>query len=742
MKIVNIIVYLLFPLGLFAQQIEGKVTNIKNEGITGASVFWLDSKKGVICGNDGSFTIDFDKNFNAKLIASFVGHRPDTLNITNQKYIKFKLTEIKSLKEVTIIEEKDGIILSNLTPIKTEIITQTELKKAACCDLAGCFETQLTVQPQTSNVITNSKELRILGLSGVYNQLLVDGLPLIQGLTYTYGISGIPGTLVENIFVSKGANSVLQGYESISGQINVITKDPATTDKLLLNFYMNSFFEKQLNANYAFKKGKWKNITAIQTVQPANKIDNDKDNFLDLPLLTRYLLFNKLTYGKETDWGWYTRIALRVLNEERTGGQYNFNADTDKGNTSIYGQSVSFNQPELYLKTSYRMNNQHNFVLLANTFLHHQNSFFGTTSYKAKQQNLYGNVQYEWSYTKSHTLKTGVSFRHLNLNENILFTDSTLYRTYDGNYKRVENIPGIFAENSMTFFNNKLTWISGLRSDEHNQFGNTLTPRTMLKYDLNSNTVFRANIGTGWRTVNLFSENIGLLVSSRNIIFSENLLPERALNYGVNMVQKFQVKNISGYFTSDFYRTEFQNQIFPDYDSDPTKAYIKNFTGTSISNGFQAELNLKIIKRIEFKTGYNFLDVYRIENDKKVLLPFNSRHKFLWTLSFKPISKKISIDINTHWYGQQRLPDTKSNPVEFQRPDYSQSFTIYNVQFTYNLKKLELYAGCENVFNFRQAQPIISWQNPYSPYFDTSSVWGPTRGRELYCGVRFKLASN
>ena len=727
---------------MFSQQIEGKVTNIKNEGITGASVYWLETKQGVICSNDGSFIIDFNNNSNKKLIASFVGFEPDTLLIINQKYITFKLNETKTLKEVTITEEKDGIILSNLTTIKTENITQTELKKAACCDLAGCFETQLTVQPQTSNVITNSKELRILGLSGVYNQVLIDGLPLIQGLTYTYGISGIPGTLVENIFVSKGANSVLQGYESISGQINVITKDPASSEKLLLNVYMNSFFEKQINANYTFKKGKWKNITAIQTVLPANKIDNDKDNFLDLPLLTRYLIFNKLTYGRETDWGWYGKIALRFLNEERMGGQLAFNAANDKGNTNIYGQTVNFNQPEAYIKTGYRMNDKHNFVIFFNTLLHQQNSFFGTTSYNAKQQNLYGNFQYEWSYTKAHTLKTGLSFRHVNINENILFTDNSAYRTYNGNYVRKENIPGIFTENSMTFFNNKLTWLSGIRSDVHNQFGNTVTPRTMIKYDLNSTTVFRANIGTGWRTVNLFSENIGLLVSSRDIVFSENLLPERALNYGVNLVKKFEINKISGYFTSDCYRTEFQNQIFPDYDSAPTKAYIKNFTGTSVSNGFQAELNLKLVKRIEFKTGYNFLDVYRIENDKKVLLPFNSRHKLMWTLSFKPINKKISIDINTHWYGKQRLPDTKSNPIEFQRPDYSQSFTIYNMQVTYNLKKLELYAGCENIFNFRQAQPIISWQNPYSPYFDTSSVWGPTRGRELYCGIRFKLDKN
>lgn len=739
MKKYIIIVYLLFPLGLLAQQISGIVTNTKNEAIPGASVYWLDTKQGVMCGMDGSFTIPVSQNGNAKLIASFVGHQSDTIVISNQSYVRFKLTEIKSLNEVTITEEKDGIILSNLTPIKTENITQTELKKAACCDLAGCFETQLTVQPQTSNVITNAKELRILGLSGVYNQVLVDGLPLIQGLSYTYGISAIPGTLVENIFVSKGANSVLQGYESISGQINVITKDPATTDKLLLNVYMNSFLEKQFNANYAFKKGKWRNITAVQTVQPANKIDNDKDNFLDLPLLTRYIFYNKISYGRDSDWGWSSKIGFKYLKEERIGGQYLYNANTDKGNTSIYGQTVNINQPELYTKTAYRFNDKHQIALFANTFVHRQNSFFGTTKYLASQQNLYGNLQYELTYFNKHTLKTGISYRYLNIDENIQFTDSSLFRTYAGDYKRKENIPGVFVENTFSFLNNKLTWINGLRSDNHNQFGNTLTPRTMLKYDLNANMVFRANIGTGWRTVNLFSENIGLLVSSRNIIFTENLLPERALNYGVNMVQKFDFKKITGYFTTDFYRTEFQNQIFPDYDTNPTKAYIKNFKGTSISNGFQVELNLKIVKRFDFKTGYNFLDVYRIENNKKVLLPFNSRHKVLWTLSYKPIHKKFSIDMNAHWFGEQRLPETKSNPIEFQRPDYSQAFTLYNIQFTYNLKKLELYAGCENIFNFRQVQPIISWQNPYSPYFDTSSVWGPTRGRELYVGVRFRI---
>jgi outer membrane receptor for ferrienterochelin and colicins len=742
MKIVIFIVGLLFPLGLFAQKIEGKVTDIKNDALIGASVYWLDNAQGTMTDNNGNFSIALNENSTKKLVASYVGYKSDTIEITNQKFVNFKLAAIKTLNEVVITDERDGIILSNLDPIKTEIITQTELKKAACCDLAGCFETQLTVQPQTSNVITNAKELRILGLSGVYNQVLVDGFPMIQALSYTYGISGIPGTLVENIFVSKGANSVLQGYEGISGQINVITKDAGNTDKLLLNVYVNSFMEKQMNVNYAFKKGKWRNITAVQTVQPANKTDNDKDNFLDLPLLTRYLIYNKLNYGKESDWGWSTMIGLKFLNEERIGGQYTYNAKTDQGNTSVYGQTVNFTQPEIYSKTGYRFNDKHNIVCFASSFFHQQNSFFGTTKYDAKQNNFFANLQYELNYNRLHTLKTGISFRHLNLHEKIQFTDTTLYRSYHGDYYRTENILGVFAENSMSFLNNKITWISGLRLDHHNQFGSTLTPRMLLKYDLSTQTVVRANIGTGWRTVNLFSENIGLLVSSRDIIFAEKLLPERALNYGINMVHKYEINKQSGYLSADFYRTDFQNQIFPDYDSDAKSAIIKNFKGPSISNGFQLELNFKIAKRFDLKTGYNYLDVYRIDAGNKIQLPFNPKHRILGSISFKPLSKKFNIDINVHWFDKQRLPNTKANPVEYQRPDYSETFTLYNAQFTYNFKSIELYIGCENIFNFRQLQPILSWQNPFGPYFDTSSVWGPTRGREIYSGVRFKLSGN
>jgi len=725
-------------MGSMSQTISGSVVGANSQPLSGASIVWVGSKKGIVAKEDGSFTIT-KKATDTQLVASYSGYASDTMEVVNTENIFFVLKQKSSLDEVVVSAEKAGTIMSNRSTIKTEILTSVELKKSACCDLAGCFETQSSVQPQTTNIITNAKELRILGLSGVYNQVLIDGFPMIQGLTFTYGISGIPGTLVDNIYISKGANSVLQGHESISGQVNVETKKPNATEKLFANIYINSFAEKHLNLTTNFKVGKWHSLLAFHTVQPASKTDRDKDNFLDLPLLTRYMVMNKWKKGKENDWGWSTETALRFLNESRTGGQTFFEPGRHKGSSTVYGNTVSISQPEMWAKTSYRFNDMHRITLYTSGFHQNQESFFGSLSYKAKQTNAFVNLQYELTKSETHTLKTGISFKSLNLKERIVFTDNVISRNYNGKYNRNEKIMGLFAENTVSFFKGKLTWIAGIRADNHNQFSWNVTPRTLLKYDPNPTLTIRANIGTGWRTVNFFSENIGLLASSRNVVFLEALQPEKALNTGINITQKFDSENVSGYISMDYYHTNFQNQIFPDYDTDPTKAFIKNFTGKSISNGFQTDFFIKLYQLYEFKAGYNFLDVYRVNNGAKEVLPFNPRHKVLTTFSYKPLSNKFHADVNIHWYGKQRLPNTKSNPIEYQRPDFSKAYTTVNAQFTYLFKAFEVYTGCENIFNFRQRQPIVSWQNPFSPYFDISSVWGPTRGRELYAGVRWKL---
>jgi outer membrane receptor for ferrienterochelin and colicins len=734
-----LLVLFLLPFVIQAQTISGKVTDEQGDPLFGANVYWLASNTGVMSGEDGNFEIKKESNNPVKLAASFVGFEPDTILIGSDSFVTFILKGSKTLQEVVVESERPGTIISNIDGIKTEQITQTELRKAACCDLAGCFESNLTVHPQTTNIVTNSKELRILGLSGVYNQVLINGLPMIQGLSYTYGISSVPGTLVDNIFVAKGANSVLQGFESISGQINVITKSPDNTEKLLLNAYINSFGEKQFNANYAFAGKRWSNLIAAHTTQPAGRTDRDEDTFLDLPLINRYSFSNKFQFRKSSEWGWSSTIGIKYLNEQRTGGQVNFESDRDEGSSSVYGQSVQYSQPEIRTKTTYRLDNTHAFTLKASAFSQQQASYFGITKYDANQQNAYAQLRYELNYGKAHDLKTGVSYRHLHIEEDIDFVENSLGRTYDGAYERTEHIPGAFAENTLRFFENKLTWIAGLRSDHHNKFGWNITPRTLIKANVTPMGVVRANIGTGWRTVNLFSENIGLLVSSRDILLEEELQPEKALNYGLNYTHKFETASFNGYFSTDFYRTDFQNQIFPDYDSDPTKAIIRNFTGTSTSNGFQAEVMFNIQERLELKAGYTYLDVFRMVEGEKEVLPFNAKHKVLANISYKPLSRKFLFNLNAHWFGKQRLPDTSLNDPEFQRPDYSEPYFIVNTQLNYRFKKFEIYTGCENLLDFRQERPILGWQDPFGPNFDTSFVWGPTRGREIYLGIRYKI---
>lgn len=733
------LVCLLITQNVFAQNITGKVTDGNNEPLTGASVYWLHTTTGTVTDTKGEFEIALPGDKSSRIVVSYVGYKPDTINISNQKYIAVKLVRDMNLKEVVVEGERAGVSISKINPVKTEVITQVELTKAACCDLAGCFDTEGSVQATTTNVITNSKELRIMGLAGIYTQVLIDGMPLIQGLSYTYGISSYPGTLVNRINVAMGISSVLQGFESINGQINIELKEPGNSEKLLLNLYVNSFMEKQFNANYSHKFKKWSTLFAAHTTQPANKFDRDNDTFLDLPLLTRYSFYNKWKYGNENSWGLNSLIGLRYVNEQRIGGQITFNPSSDEGTTNSYGQTLKYSQPEIYTKTGYRFNSKKSIVLSSSAFYQNQNSTFGTTVYKAGQLSFYTNLQYELKWGKKHLLKTGFSYRYQNREENISFGQNTLGRTYNGKYIKNEIIPGIFAENRFNWKGDKIVLITGLRLDKHNTFGYFVTPRALLKYELAENTTARVSAGTGYKTINLFSENINLLASSRDIIITEQLRPETAFNWGVNLTHNKYWENVTATYGLDFYRTQFTNQIFPDYDTDPTKAIISNFTGTSISNGFQAETNLKFYDVFEFKISYNYLDVYQVINNSKYVLPFNPKHKIISTLSYKPQSKKWHYDMNIHWFGEQRLANTHSNPPEYRTPDKSKPYTLVNAQFTKAWERFEVYLGCENIFDFRQLRPIISWQDPFGPYFDTSNVWGPTRGRELYLGLRFKI---
>ncbi len=727
---------------LQAQTIKGKLFGETADGreiLPGGTIQWIAGGPVAVVNENGVFELRADGITDKRILASFSGYRSDTIAWDGRSYVSITLKwAATDLSGVTVTDRR-GAFISGTAVNQLEVINQRELSKAACCDLAGCFGTTATVQPQTTNIVTNSQELRILGLSGVYNQVLVDGLPMVQGLTYTYGISTYPGTVVENIYVSKGTTSILQGYESISGQINLDTRHPDKAQRLHLNAYINSFGEKHLNASGAVAVGKkWHTLLALHSVQPSARIDRNDDGFLDLPLLTRYMAYNKWKYGSDTENGFSAQFGLRFVNEQRIGGQKDYRGKGDKGSGQVYGQFVTFNQPEAYAKVNYRLSDRHALALAASGSIHDQDAWFGTLAYTGRQQMAYANLQHEMKW-RQHLLKYGISYRYQELTEDIRLTVADPSRTYAGKYLTRLRVPGVFAENTFHLADDKVVLIAGARIDRRQEEGWYFTPRAMAKYAINDQHTFRASAGTGWRQVNLFSENPVILTSSRNIVFNEALRPEEAMNWGVSHTWRFEAGGAKGTLSADFYQTRFQNQFFPDYDLDPSKIIIRNFDGTSRSNGVQIDALFVFIQQLEVRAAYNYLNVYRKENGAKVALPFNPCNRLMSAVSYRTRNNQWQADVNAHWFDRMRLPDTQGNPAPYRRPSSSSPYTTVNVQGTFRLNTLELYAGCENIGNYRQPNPIISADNPFGPHFDLSSVWGPTRGREFYLGIRYSI---
>lgn len=731
-----------------AQRMVGKLVGRQTDGglapLTGGTVGWLGTAMATVADTGGKFEFPLSGISDKRLVASFTGYRPDTIAWTGQAELTITLESAAgTLGEVTVTGRR-GAFISGPEIAKTEVINRAELAKEACCDLAGCFGTQASVQAHPTNAVTNAQELRVLGLSGVYNQLLFEGLPMVQGLSYTYGISTYPGSIVENIHVSKGTTSVLQGFEGISGQINVEGRRPATSERLYLNSYSNSFWEKHVNANLALDVGKrkhWHTLAALHTVQPAERTDGDGDGFMDLPLLTRYMAYNKWEYNTGRATGLTAQIGWRLVDERRVGGQLGYRPGTDAGSSSVYGQSVGFTQPELFFKSGYRLSSGHAIVASASGFYHDQRSWFGDARYLADQLSGQFNVQHECGWLAGNLLRYGVSYRYQQLAESVSFTGPSDTRTYAGDYLTRLRVPGAFVENTFEGADGKLALIAGIRKDRHQRWGWYTTPRMMGKLSFNENHTLRASIGTGWRQVNLFSEQVNLLASSRDVIFTGGALkPETEMTWGLSHTWSFWLGTANCTLSGDFYQTVFGNQFFPDLDTDPTKAFIGDFEGRSRSNGVQVDGLVQFSKQWELRTAYNFLDVYRKESGAKTALPFNPRNRAMAALTYRTGNDRWQFDANGHWYDRMRLPDTRSNPEPYRRGLHSTAYGLVSTQATYRLATVDLYLGCENIGGFRQANPIIGSDNPFGRHFDLSSVWGPIRGREFYAGVRYKIA--
>lgn len=728
---------LLLPCWLAAQtpSVAGVVTGVDGQALPGATVYWMETGIGTYTDAAGEFNLPRPDTGHFHLVALVTGYQADTLCNEGESGLSIVLSPIQ-LADVEIRDAEGTHI--GLDPHKTEIINRIELERSACCDLAGCFNTQASAEARTTNVVTNAKELQVLGLAGVYNQLLWEGIPLFRGASYTYSLSGVPGPVLDKIYIAKGTGSVLQGFEATTGQINVIGLDPRKAEPLLLNAYVNSFLEHQYNANAALRVGRWHTLLSGHMSQPGRAMDRDQDGFRDMPWMQRYHFLNKWQLRDEDSLGWSGVVTGRFLQERRIGGQFQVGGALGG---PAYIQDIGYVQPELSTKLNFRENEKNKTSLYAAAQLHQQQSNFGATDYTAQQQLYYANLEHSTIWRERQQLRVGLSYRQLDLREDIAFGPLSPPKTFAGRYTTAERIPGIYAENTAFFFDERLTLITGLRADLHSQYGPFVTPRGLLRWSPGSGFNARVSAGTAYRSVLLFTENINLLASGRDVVFEEELQPERAWNIGLNLDKSFELTDAKGRIGLDLYRTQFQNQFFPDYDRDPGMAYIRNFTGQSVGMGLQLETGWTIWERFEFRFAYNYLDVTRSIGSERKDLPFISRHKITGTLSTWTKNRRFRIDANAHWYGPQRLPNTENHPGGLVLPSASQAYFLLNGQVSFQPDPkgvFDLYGGVENLLDFRQLRPIADWQNPFSSYFDPSFAWGPTRGIEAYLGVRVR----
>ncbi|MBI4645253.1 MAG: TonB-dependent receptor [Bacteroidia bacterium] len=738
-KILPIILIQMIICCYFVKGQKGQITGIvyglaednKKVPLPGVNIYWINTQTGTSADNDGKFKISRKGIAAPKLVVSFVGYKSDTIFVDKeQNNLEIVLTELHELDEVLISETRQGTIISRMEPIQTQTITITELCRAACCNLSESFETNASVDVNYTDAVTGAKQIQLLGLSGTYVQLMTENIPALRGLATTYGLSYIPGTWMESIQISKGAGSVINGYESVTGQINVEYKKPDSKEKFYVNLFGNheGKTEANLNASVALSD-KWTTMILAHTEQMPFKIDMNHDTFLDMPLLSQYNLFNRWKYKTKDV---IIQFGIKYLDEKRTGGQLNYNTHLPVNETNGYGIGINTQRYEAFIKAGYIFpkNPETSIAIISNASDHRQNSFFGLNIYDAIQYSMYTNLIYQTEFDEEkHNISTGLDYKFDEYNE--ILNDSV--------YNTIESIPGVYFQHTW-HYQKIFTIMSGLRGDYHDIHGFYLSPRLHLKYDVNEHTTIRGSAGKGHRTSNIITENIYILSSSRKVIINETPGQEQAWNYGINFIKQIPLfKNRNMTISGEFYRTDFVNQIIVDMDADVSQVRIYNLTGKSYSNSFQIEATGEPVKHLNLTAAFRYTDVKATINNNLLEKPFVNRYKGLLTVSYATNLRKWQFDYTLQVNGDGRVPSTEANLEPYRRSGTFPAYVIMNAQISKFFRTWSVYLGVENLTDFIQEEPIIAPEDPFGQYFDASLVWGPLTGRMFYAGLRYSF---
>ncbi|PTT35971.1 TonB-dependent receptor [Chryseobacterium sp. HMWF028] len=633
-------------------------------------------------------------------------------------------------KAATALSKKEAGLVFN--------IDKKELLKAACCNLSESFETNATVDVSFSNAVTGTKQLKMLGLDQKYTSLTKEQLPEIRGLASAYGLNFIPGRWIESIQLTKGGSTVTNGYESITGQINTELLKNAKTPETSLNLFSDFNGRAEINiTNVSPINDKWSQTFLLHGNGTFGNTDMNHDGFLDRPKGTQINAAYLLNYNDLEKSGFGSHFGINFIRDERTAGQIGFDKKLGQDKQPFYGVGIDISRFQVWNKTGYVFKGKpYQSIGWMNQYVYHQqDSFFGLRNYAGQQHTYYSNLIFESIIgNTNHKYKAGASFLYDGYKETYLLDDM----------RRNEIVPGIFAEYTLTGL--KYTLVAGSRVDFHNLAGTQFTPRLNFKYDFTPQTILRLSAGRGFRTANVFAESQQYFASNRAITILPNggniygLKPEIAWNYGVSLQQEFKLFGRKSSIIADFFRTDFQDQVLVDLDKSPQQLTFYNLEGKSFANSFQTQWDFMPVKNLEVRLAYKYYDVQADYIGGRREVPFMAKHRGFVNLAYSTNKSDKggfwSFDTTLNWVGKQRLPDTSTNPAEFQLPAYSESYAVLNAQISRNFnKKIRAYVGGENLTSYYQKNAIVDFKNPFGSYFDGGMVYAPIMKANFYVGL-------
>lgn len=717
-------------------EIRGRVVS-NNEPVIGANVGIPDLQKGEASDTHGTFHIRNIPAGTYTLEVSSVGFKKHSQSIevragqTHELLVELEKT-MHELDQVVVTGTMRKTYVKD-SPVKVSVVKSEQLQQGKIsANIMDLISGVNGLSTQLNCGVCGTNAIRINGVEGPNTAVLIDGMPIMGALASVYGLNGISPSIIDQVEVIKGPQSTLYGTQALGGVVNIITKNPATTPTFSADIYAKSTEEGNVNLAYSPKFGRFEGFVSGNVVRLENYFDKNGDNFNDLVKQSRISLFGKGTlHGENMEQR--LNVATKVYVENRTGGVQEFSDDL-RGSDQIYGESIYTNRFELM--TDYRPAGLSEQLRFSGAVTYHdQDSYYGTDWYDAQQGILFGQATWDQSIGDHFKLLSGTTLRYETYNDNTPATSEGVDRRW---------IPGIFSQGELNV--GDFTFLGGLRIDHHSEHGVVTAPRLSTKFSPTDLTTFRASAGTGFRVVNVFTEDHAALTGSREVVFNENLDPEQSKSITASLEQIIPFGTNPMTIGLDGFYTHFSNKIIPDYDQDPNLIVYENLDGFSVTRGFSVDLDQNFTAVLfSYNASITIMDVYMDENGEKLALTYAPEYTGTFGATYDIRSLDLSLGYNGNLVGPKRMP---ANYVEdFGRNEWSPAYSTHDLKITKEFMNVndrngigfEAYISAENIFDYTQGSPLIDARNPFGPDFDTIYTWGPIVGRTFSIGARINL---